>query len=484
MKISELLENLFSIAGVQKTDFAIAMNISPSSLSKILSGKTIPIAEEKNQFSKKAAHFFAESIYEYDCHLKFKNIFPLLYDFRSMYELKVFLIHAIDYALENNYSSRKNDAIFEHNNKTDSFIGRESVLNMACIIISDYYRKNVDNQIEISSSLRLFSQLYYDIFKHIKFTIPKKIRNINYNHFFDLDTFEKTYKNHDFCTVEKIVNSRKSLNLNLFEMKMDSDSSFLLMKGQFLLLFNVLMDGTLLMTFINKDSYLSKFENSLIKKNPQKFSYTRSEAIDILKENPALFENVIKEKIDRIYSFLPLGFLIEKNDFEQINGHKYILDIIMKIFNKVVTEDTDVYISTDAITEFLITGEIVIPLIGMIDIEEKERINYYIRLDKYLNEHNINKVKIVDSKLPKLAFLCAEGLSILYVMGDEYKDEKIHILKTNVFNEVLESKISNGNVHTIELDTVLKDTYLKKFSKKFFDNEIEVENVQEKIIDI
>lgn len=476
MKISELLENLFSIADVKKTDFAIAMNISPSGLSKILSGKTIPIAEEKNQFSKKAAHFFAESIYEFDCHLKFKNIFPLLYDFRSMYELKVFLIYAIEYALENNYSSRKNTDIFEHNNKADSFIGRESVLNMACIIISDYYRKNIDSQIEISSNLRLFSPIYYDVFRHIKFTVPRKNRNVNYNHFFDLNAFEDSYKKHDFCTIEKIANLRKSLNLSLFEMKMDSDSFFLLMKDQFLLLFNVLMDGTLMMTFINKDSYLYKFKNSLTKKNPEKFSYTESEAIDILKKDPDFFENLIRENLDVIYIFLPLGLLAEIKDFAQINVDKDILDIVMKFFNKVITNGADVYISTDAITDFLISGKIVIPLIGTINIEEKERINYYLRMDKYLNENNIHKVKIVDSKLPKLVILSVEGLSIFYVMGDEYKDEKFHILKTNIFNEVLKSKFSNGDIHTIELDMVLKETYLKKFSKKFFDNRFDEED--------
>lgn len=179
--------------------------------------------------------------------------------------------------------------------------------------------------------------------------------------------------------------------------------------------------------------------------------------------------------------FLPLGLLAEIKDFAQINVDKDILDIVMKFFNKVITNCADVYISTDAITDFLISGKIVIPLIGTINIEEKERINYYLRMDKYLNENNIHKVKIVDSKLPKLVILSVEGLSIFYVMGDEYKDEKFHILKTNIFNEVLKSKFSNGDIHTIELDMVLKETYLKNSPKNFLTTDLMKKTVIMKI---
>lgn len=477
MRISVLLKNLFDIANVQKTDFALAMNISPSSLSKILSGKTIPIEEEKNQFSKKASHFFAENIYEEGCYIKFKNIFPVLYDFSSMYELKVFLIYAIDYALENDYCFKKNTNLFEHNNRACSFIGRESVLNMTCIIISDYHRKNIDKHVEINSSLRLFSQLYNDIFKHIKFNNTNdkndEFGRLEFNHYFDMDTLEETYKNSDFCMLEKIINSKQKFNLNFYETKLDKDSSFLLMKDTFLLLFNVLLDGTLIMTFINKDSYLSKFHNSLNNSDIEKISYNREEAVSLLENNPIFLEELTKKPIERIYSFLPVGFFVEKSDLDINFKNENIYNLINKIFDKIKNDDMDIYVSTDMITDFLINGKVIVPFIDILDIKPDKRIDYYTRSDKYLDDKNMHHIKIIDSKLPKFVFLSYKDLSLLYLIDNDYKNEKVHIFKTNIFNEMIKSRISNKNIHMIELNSVIRDIYLKNYSKKFFDINME-----------
>ena len=46
MKAGQLINSLFEISGVSKTDFAIFMNMSPSGLSKILTGSRLPPQKE------------------------------------------------------------------------------------------------------------------------------------------------------------------------------------------------------------------------------------------------------------------------------------------------------------------------------------------------------------------------------------------------------------------------------------------------------
>ena len=50
MEIGILLEELINIAQLSKTDFAIGMNMTPSGLSKILTGRRLPLFKEKRLF--------------------------------------------------------------------------------------------------------------------------------------------------------------------------------------------------------------------------------------------------------------------------------------------------------------------------------------------------------------------------------------------------------------------------------------------------
>ena len=126
MRTGPLLEELIRIAQISKTDFAISMHMSPSGLSKILTGKRLPSPREKRMFGKQAANDLANAIYCDNCYLKFKNIFPVLYDFTSKYELAMFLADAIGYALDRDFSAQNG----ENTNYPDrefSFLGEKTI---------------------------------------------------------------------------------------------------------------------------------------------------------------------------------------------------------------------------------------------------------------------------------------------------------------------------------------------------------------------
>ena len=76
-----LLNELVTIAKTSKTDFALHMNMTPSGLSKILTGKRLPMLKEKWEFCNQAANYFSQHIYSRNCYLKLQRIFPIIYDF-------------------------------------------------------------------------------------------------------------------------------------------------------------------------------------------------------------------------------------------------------------------------------------------------------------------------------------------------------------------------------------------------------------------
>lgn len=111
MKISILLEELIKISKVSKTDYALALHMTPSGLSKILSGTRFPLWKERKLFIRQSAVYFADATYSYNCYHKFQTLFPIVYDFNSKNELELFLTYAIGYALEYDYTQANHESI-------------------------------------------------------------------------------------------------------------------------------------------------------------------------------------------------------------------------------------------------------------------------------------------------------------------------------------------------------------------------------------
>ncbi|WP_019849960.1 hypothetical protein [Desulfitobacterium sp. PCE1] len=319
MGIGVLLEELICIAQTSKTDFAISMNMTPSGLSKILTGKRLPLFKEKRAFCRQASNYFAEAIYCLGCYLKFENIFPVIYDFSSKYELETFLAHALEYELDKGLST-ENDINLDYPERETSFLGKKTILNMLCVIVSDSI-VNENTPLELYSTLPLFSRRYSDIFRRIKIINPKKQKNISFNHFFDMPSFEDSYEEYDIDVLSSIVKAQQYVDLNLWKITKEIDSTFLLLKGQFLLLFSIQMDGTPLMVLITHKGYLTVFFNSLMKKNVKKISYNRNEVISALEADPSLIDKLTDRHIDAVYNFISIGYLIEQKELETRIGN-------------------------------------------------------------------------------------------------------------------------------------------------------------------
>lgn len=463
METGVLLEKLINIAQISKTDFAVSMNMTPSGLSKILAGKRMPPFKEKKAFCKKASNYFAEAIYDLRCYLKFEDIFPVIYDFSSKYELEAFLECALEYALDQAFSVENNIKL-EYSDSGTSFLGKKMILNMFCVIISDAIMNKDAALLELYSTLPLFNRFYTDIFHRIKIVNCKSAKEISFNHFFDMASFETSYDEYNMNTIFSIVEAQKYVDLNLWKITKEINSSFLLLKGKFLLLFTIQLDGTPLMTFVTQRVYLTTFFNALMKKEAKKISYNQKEARELLETDPSLMDQLVHRNIDAVYNFISIGYLIEKGDLENVECEETIKNSVLRLFKEVLTKETTCFVTIDAMMGILATGKAFVPLIGAIDIPPNERISYLKRFDSYINEESSAKIKIVNNEMPKVAVLCSCGLSLVYLMDHEYKSEKIHYFETDTINHILDSEVAQSAKTIMDFSSDLWTTYIDEVS--------------------
>ena len=105
MTTGDLLKALLDIANLKQKSFAERMYTSPSKISKIISGKLLVSSVEANSFSEQAARIIADEVFENNCYFKFRDIFPVIFDFSSRYDLNDFLYSAFQSVIS--YSSLK-----------------------------------------------------------------------------------------------------------------------------------------------------------------------------------------------------------------------------------------------------------------------------------------------------------------------------------------------------------------------------------------
>lgn len=463
MKFGRLLEKLIAIAQIPKTDFSIGMNMTPSGLSKILTGKRLPSLKEKKLFSKQASRLFAEAVYSQGCYLKLADLFPVIYNFNSESELQMFLVHAIEYAWDQDFDAER-EKNTDYPDAEKSFLGRKKILNMFCVILSDS-AVNSRAPGEFYSTLPLFSHLYSDIFRRIKVVGTAQRGRPAFHHFFDMSAWETSFDNCNTDIFTTITEAEQHVDLNLWRISGAIGSSFLLLRGQYLLIFSIQMDGTPLMTLIAHRSYLSVFFDALMKKGAKKISYNRNEATEFLLANPSFIADLINRRIDTAYNFTYIGYLVQAEELAGAAAPETVKRGILKLFNSILTRDTTFFVTLDAMSEFYSSGKVIVPLVSTVDIARDDRVPYLQRFNKFVRGNRPNKVRILYREMPRMAALCLKGLSLIYLNTPKYGSEKIHCFESDFIGNIFADETASGSTKILEFSPELWDSYLKGLSK-------------------
>lgn len=464
MKIGMLLEELISIADVSKTDFALSMNMTPSGLSKILTGNRLPLQREKKIFSSQAAAYFTEKIFSPGCYLKFKDTFPVIYDFHFKSELEIFLTCAIDYALEKDFSAANNLDI-DGDEQGKSFFGTREVLNMLCVLFSDAIRHDDNLPLTLYGSLPLYDRLYSEIFPRIKLVAPLKHKGITFNYFSSESGFEAALEAGNLEPISTIIYAQQYFDLNLWKLDQSIDTSFLLVKGRFLLLIHHPIEAVPLLTIISQKTYMTIFFNTLMKEQPKKISHTPESVINLLENNPAYIDRFIRTPFDTVYNFMSVGYLLERNELDSLNGSESIKDTTFKLYHHILTSETTFAVTIDAMTNFYTTGKAIVPLLGAVDFPLEKRIDYLHRFDTLMCDETSDKIRVLKCKFPNAAILCSEECTIIYLTDDEFKPAKIHCFKTSVISELLKEELIGNNMKLLSFSADLWYTYLEELGR-------------------
>lgn len=461
MNTGKLLEKLIDIAKIPKTDFALNMNMTPSGLSKILTGKRLPVLKEKKAFSRQAALCFAEAIYDYNCYMKLEEIFPVIYNFNSKYELEIFLASAIEYSIDRDFVEEN----IENKNYPDteaSFLGKKTVLNMVCIIISDQITNAKDKTIPFYSTLPLFDPAYSGTFVKIKTSNLRNWKNLSMNHFFDFLSLEIFFDKYGMTFLSSIPKLHLFANLDLWITEEKIESAFILLKDQVLPVFNVQMDGTPLLTAIRHKGYLNVFFTNLMKRKIKKISYSRSEASALLEANPTFIDKLASAGVDTVYNFISLGYLLERHELDVLDGKDIVKDFISKFFNYILTTKTTFAVTLDAMAGFFTTGKAIVPLLGAVDFAQEERLPYLERFGLYLDREKPDKIQLLNCDMPHIAIVCSAEANIVYYVDNTYQFERFYYFKTDKINEMLKRKIADGSLKTLDFSGEIWDYYVEE----------------------
>lgn len=118
-----------------------------------------------------------------------------------------------------------------------------------------------------------FDRSYSDIFQRIKISGSRKGERALFNHFFDMSAIEASASDSNTDLLSAIVRAQEYVDLNLWKVTKEMNHTLLLLKGQFLLIFSLQLDGMPLMTFVSHKSYLNLFINSRFKNDTKSISF-------------------------------------------------------------------------------------------------------------------------------------------------------------------------------------------------------------------
>lgn len=93
------------------------------------------------------------------------------------------MAYAIEYELDKVLSTESNINL-DYPERELGFLGKKTILNMFCVIVSDAIVHKGADPLELYSTLPLFNRYYADIFQRIKIVTSQKRKNVSFNHLF------------------------------------------------------------------------------------------------------------------------------------------------------------------------------------------------------------------------------------------------------------------------------------------------------------
>lgn len=430
MKTGRLLKSLLDIADITQKSFAESVFTSPSTISKIITGKHLVSPSEEKSFSAKAARILADNIYESNCYFKFKDILPVICDFTSKHDLEQFLLKAFMYSIE--LDRENSEDTVNRDRPSKYYSGRKQIIHMFCIITSDYLRTDRHELLEFYSALPLslgYAQLGLD---EIKVVPPELRRELIFNQLFDSN---QCMHGADDCAVESIkaiFMTEQYTELYRWQATLDPTKPFLLLKGKYIILFNRQIDGTPQMTLVTNTLELDNIYDyiAVIMSKAKRLTYTESDIEGFLNDKPMSGERLVDSKIRAISELSPVEAVADE-----------VVEEIRLLMHVFVEDDAGIYISADVLKAFVFSQEVFIPVLREIEIPMSDRIKILNIIREYVDRNKDSHIYILNIPMNSITIVSQDNPSLICLINPYTKKVKYHLVDTDTLKEEL-GKIS------------------------------------------
>jgi len=429
MNTGELLKSLLDIANLKQKAFAQSMYASPSKISKIINGKLTVSAAEAKSFSEQAARIFADELYEDNCYFKFKEIFPVILDFSSWHDLNDFLFSAFQYSIEQDIEAAEHPDGKNYKNKYYS--GNKQLLYMYCIILSDYLKRDLNEPLELYSSLQRFFGYYANLMNKVIILLPEMRWQVHLNQFYDqehLDTLAQEYKSDILMSLFK---TELFADLYRWQLNIDANKPFFLAKGKFIMLFDRQIDGTPQLALIRNPSELNHFNELVMDKlkEARLMTFNSDTIQEYLDRDAARTENLeIDKKIRVLLSTTPAGY-----------GREQAQDQVADFYGNLLEDGTSIYMSADSIATFLFKAEVIVPDLLTVDLDLAARVDYLTRIRDYVDSVKHASVYIINTPLNSLSLLLGGEWSLISLVHPLSQKVKYHLFASDLIRPELEN---------------------------------------------
>ncbi|NLW54994.1 MAG: hypothetical protein GXY99_09000 [Clostridiaceae bacterium] len=196
-----------------------------------------------------------------------------------------------------------------------------------------------------------------------------------------------------------------------------------MLKNHFVLLFNEYVDGTPQITLIRNQNQLdhySDFVDAAMKKAGLR-SFRQDNVKDFLDQKADKYEEV-RSKM-RVIS--DLSEIIDSTDFPDP----------LLFFDSLLKNEAALYITSDALIDFLFSRSISDQLLKIENIPLPERIKYVRDFYKYLDEHKNSRINIIESDIYGIVVICQGKNSLICLVNVSGKILKYHIVRTEAVAE-------------------------------------------------
>ena len=341
----------------------------------------------------------------------------MLFRSRSRHELYQFLLSAFSYSIVLDREAA-DKSVSDRSRKDLHYFGTQECKYIFCIITSDYLTRDIQQKHEFFSSLPRYSDKYIECFEDIIPLIPPKKFKMNMKQFFQLQGKFSGPVRSGKGMVERIFKEEEYSDLYLWELEFESDNHFFMLKNHFVLLFNEYVDGTPQITLIRNQNQLdhySDFVDAAMKKAGLR-SFRQDNVKDFLEQKADKYEEV-RSKM-RVLS--DLAGIIDSTDF---------LDPLL-FFDSLLKNEAALYITSDALIDFLFSRSISDQLLKIENIPLPDRIKYVREFYKYLDEHKNSRINIIESHVFGVVIVCRGKSSLICMVNVPKNCLKYHILPT------------------------------------------------------